>query len=130
MNKEYLFIYLLLCVSFIYLIIFPRSSISKNVQNYNSVNRYKKLNLLNGTISELTSEKMQSDVSALLDEGYELTTLQELFDLVENKNKISKRFLLILNNEIAKSFIETISYQLTVLNTDVIIYKLLKIKHK
>jgi hypothetical protein len=123
MNDEQLLIFLFLFIGFIGLIVFIRCWPFKKEEKKHPVLKYSKLNLLTGIISELTNEEMKKDVSALLVEGYELTVLQELFDLAESKTKINNRLLLILNNDEMNQFVESLTCRLMLLNADIIFYK-------
>lgn len=66
---------------------------------------------------------MKNDISALMDKGFDIASLKELFDFVDDKGAVDSKLFVILNYDSLNAEFEKLSYELAELNANVIFYK-------
>lgn len=96
----YLFLLLLLIALFIWLI---KLLLSKNRYSQQRVLQYERLDLLKGEITNISIEKFEEEIVRLIENGYELTVLAELYAFVEDQIQFpEKAFVIFMSYDIAE----------------------------
>ena len=96
MYNEEITIYVFLLLTFIVLVLFIKYYPFKiNIQKPSGL-KYEKLNLIKGDISILTIKEFNKEIAQLIQNGYALSSLNELYDFVEQQIKLSGKSFVIL----------------------------------
>ena len=108
---------------FIVLIIFIKYWPFKIYRQKTSILKYKKLDLIKGDIKLLADKEFEQEVAQLAQNGYELSSLRELYNFTEHqKNLPEKVFIILMDYEVPYS-VKSLIIELLKHNINVIFFK-------
>ena len=112
------------------LLIFIKYWPFKIVNQNTSVLKYRKLDLLKGDVTLLSANEFELEVAHLTRNGYELSSLKELYDFKENKIQLAEKIFIILIDYDSPDRVKTLALELVTCNKSIIIFRPILLKHQ